>query len=180
MLPLGCESLSLLSNPDERGSLTELFRADWGVTPAPVQWNLWNCERDSLRGVQVHLHNWDYVIITAGKMDLGLVDLRKESPTFQRRCLIRLEAADLQAFRIPPGVGHGCYFPETASALVGLTELWSVGNYLGCFWNDPDLDLNWKTEDPRLSAQDRNAPPLREIMPALDAHDFKLQRYLQP
>jgi len=173
-LPLGCKRFPLAPHSDERGSLVELFREEWGVGLSPVQWNLVHSEPHTLRGFHVHLENFDYLSVISGTMDLRIVDLRKDSSTFGDSFHLLLQASSPEAVVVPPGVGHAFYFSEKASHIYGLSEHWSLAHHLGCRWDDPDLGLGWSIKNPLLSEQDRNAPSLAEIKPVLDARAFDL------
>lgn len=173
-LPLGCKRLQLSPHLDERGSLVELFREEWDLGVSPVQWNLVHSEPHTLRGFHVHLKNYDYLCVISGSMDLRLVDLRKDSPTFGDGFNLLLQASSPEAVVVPPGVGHAFYFSEGASHIYGLSEHWSRAHHIGCRWDDPDLGLGWSIKNPLLSDQDQSAPSLKEIKPVLDARAFDL------
>src|SRR6266550_587769 len=54
---------SLQTHHDERGSLTELFRASWETGIDAVQWNHSVSKARVLRGVHVHVKHADYLIL---------------------------------------------------------------------------------------------------------------------
>jgi len=95
-------------------------------------------------------------MVASGSLLLGLSDLRADSLSKGVSETIELKPL-VQAILIPPGVGHGLYFPEPATLVQAVSHNWSMDDELGCRWDDPDLDLDWTCEDPLMSDQDRNA-----------------------
>lgn len=166
--PLGVILRDLVSHRDERGCLTEVFRAKWAGDEAFVQWNFVDSNRNTLRGVHVHPMHSDYLVVLQGRLMLGLHDLRRWSPTFHLSCLIEMRGEQLQGAFIPPGVAHGFYFPEKTRYVYGVTDYWNHSDELGCLWNDPQLSIQWPATAPVLSQRDREASSLPELMDLLD------------
>ena len=172
----GVTSTTLTSHGDRRGSLTEFFRTNWENRYYPVQWNMTTSSPLVLRGVHVHLTHWDYLVLAHGRMQLGLCDLRRNSPTFMKSCIAELDAGNKVGWSIPPGVAHGFYFPIDTILIYGVSAYWSVKDEFGCRWDDPDLGLGWDVSDPILSPHDAAAPSLSILMQTVDAFDFPLER----
>ena len=168
-LPAGAFVRDLVPRGDDRGVLTELYRADWGSLPVPNQWNLVRSSPNALRGVHIHQEHEDYLIVLEGTMLLGLHDLRKDQPTYGRSALVDLRGEKLQAAFVPIGVLHGFYFAEAATYVYGLTRCWTPADDLGCRWNDPDLELAWPVKKPLLSERDAKAPSLADLKKLLAA-----------
>ena len=89
-LPQGVSLRSLQTHHDERGSLTELFRASWDIGIDAVQWNYCESEANVLRGVHMHVKHADYLILLRGRASIGLRDLRPGSPTEGLTALVTL------------------------------------------------------------------------------------------
>lgn len=166
-IPYGVILRDLASHRDERGSLTEVFRASWAGDEAFIQWNLVDSNPNTLRGVHVHPVHADYLVALEGCLMLGLHDLRKWSPSFRRSCLVALRGEQLQGAFIPPGVAHGFYFADKTRYVYGVTDYWNPADELGCRWNDPQLAIEWPATDPLLSQRDREAASLQALMDAL-------------
>src|SRR5204863_6404317 len=113
-VPVGVELHRLRTHRDPRGSFTEVFRQEWDVDLAPVQWNAVHSEAGTLRGVHVHVHHDDYLVVLKGRASVGLRDLREGSPTQRRSVLLELDEDSLSALVIPHGVAHGFYFHESS------------------------------------------------------------------
>lgn len=166
-LPQGVSLRSLQTHHDERGSLTELFRASWETGIDAVQWNYCESEARVLRGVHVHLKHSDYLILLRGSASIGLRDLRIGSPTESMTALVEMQGRKLHALTIPPGVAHGFYFHEPSSHLYAVSEYWDQRDELGCHWADPALEINWPQVAPLISARDAALPSLGELVESL-------------
>ena len=165
---------SLVSHQDERGEFTELFRNEWVDTPPPVQWNLVRSRPGVLRGVHVHVRHDDYLVVLRGSLILGTCDLRESSPDFLRSQRVEISGTRLTLVTIPTGIAHGFYFPEPTDYVYAVTHYWNPqGDALGCFWNDPGLNVAWPTSDPELSERDRKAKSLSELLSELSSRRDK-------
>lgn len=156
---------------DERGVFTELFRAEWESTCAPVQWNVAQSHAGVLRGVHVHAKHHDYLVVLSGVLVLGLHDIRSDSLARGRSCTLTLDAATPQALSIPAGVCHGFYFPVPSVHVYGVTAYWDPRDELGCRFDAPELGLAWPNATPRLSARDQHAGSYRQM-----CHSFAAER----
>jgi dTDP-4-dehydrorhamnose 3,5-epimerase len=159
----GVDLVPLQPFPDDRGTFVEFFREEWGVGPAPVQWNVVRSQANVLRGVHVHHAHHDFLTVATGTLLLGLYDLRPDSPTHGVSCFVTLSGDDPHAAAIPPGVCHGFYYPEPTVHIYGVTEYWSPDDELGCRYDAPELGLDWPTASPTLSAKDRDAVTFEQM-----------------
>jgi dTDP-4-dehydrorhamnose 3,5-epimerase len=166
-LPQGVRLRSLQTHHDQRGSLTELFRASWETGVEVVQWNYTESEARVLRGVHVHVKHADYLILLRGSASIGLRDLRIGSPTEGMTALIEMRGTKLHALTIPPGVAHGFYFHEPSAHLYAVSEFWDELDELGCHWADPALEIDWPEAAPLISTRDAALPSLQELLGSL-------------
>lgn len=166
-LPQGVSLRPLQAHHDERGSLTELFRASWETGIDAVQWNYVESKGAVLRGVHLHIKHSDYLIILSEHATIGLRDLRRNSTTEGLTALIEMHGNDPHALTIPPGVAHGFYFHEPTAHIYGVSEFWNAQDELGCHWADPALEINWPNAAPVISARDAALPSLRELVESL-------------
>lgn len=167
-IPSGVILHDLVTYCDERGSLTEVFRAMWAEDEEFVQWNFVESGINTLRGVHVHPVHSDFLVVLQGCLMLGLHDLRKWSPTFRVSCLVELRGNQMQGVFIPPGVAHGFYFPEQTRFIYGVSDYWNPSDELGCLWSDPQISIPWPATNPILSQRDREAGSLQKLMDLLD------------
>ena len=159
---------ALHTNTDDRGSLIELFRQEWSLTNAPVQWNAVRSEPGVLRGLHCHWRHTDLLTVITGELVLGLVDLRPGSPTEGLAELLRIPALST-AVAVPPGVGHGFYFEQPTCMAYGVSDYWSHDDELGCRWDDAELGIPWPCSSPALSERDRSAGSLATLRAAIAA-----------
>lgn len=156
-LPDGCRIQRLTTFPDERGAFTEIFRNAWFDSPTPLQWSLSRNTANALRGVHVHAKHWDYVSIIAGRMLLGLHDMRPISATRSQSVFLELSDAEPLVVSIPPGVAHGFYFREAGVNLTASSRYYDPPDHMRCRWDSPELNLDWPCSAPLLSPQDEAA-----------------------
>jgi dTDP-4-dehydrorhamnose 3,5-epimerase len=170
VLPAGVSLHPLTTHADDRGSFTELFRAEWPTGVRPVQWNAVRSAPDVLRGVHVHVVHADYLTVVHGHATVALRDLRRDTPTPGLATTVDLRADDMAAIAIPPGVAHGFWFREPSIHVYAVTAYWDLRDELGCHWADPALGLPWEPPDPQLSPRDAAAAPLSALLEALEPH----------
>ena len=90
------------------GHLTEVFRADWGVTEAPVvQVNLTTTFPGRIRGWGIHRFLVDRLFAATGSFCIVCYDGRRGSPTFGRINEFIVGERNQGLVVIPPGVYHG-------------------------------------------------------------------------
>jgi len=162
-LPLGASLRGLTSRHDPAGSEVQLHCRHWGAGAQPVQWNLVSSRANTLRGVHVHIVQWDYLHVAHGEMLLGLHDMRPWSASHGTSSLVSLTGDAPSAVVIPPGVAHGFYFAAAAQYFYAVSHYWDQTDELGCRWDDPALNLAWPIADPLLSARDRAAGSYRDL-----------------
>jgi dTDP-4-dehydrorhamnose 3,5-epimerase len=165
-LPDGVLVRPLVPHGDERGSLAEVFRADWTPSGALRQWNLVQSLGNVMRGVHVHPQHADYLLVLSGTLMLGLHDLRPDDPAARKSAILTLTGNDPATIYIPAGVCHGFWFPEPTTYVYGLSKGWNPSEELGCRYDDPALGLDWPVRTtPILSPRD-----------ATPAHDYAAMR----
>lgn len=170
-LPPGVVIRDLEVHDDPRGALSEIFREDWRVGPPAVQWNYVLSLAGSLRGVHVHPRHTDYLTLVAGRMLLGLNDVRRSSARFGQGLVVELRGDRLQTVHIPPGVAHAFYFPEGGVLMNGVSHHWSPDDEIACRWDSPELGLDWSVVDPILSAKDAAAGGYAEMVAGFAARE---------
>jgi len=90
------------------GHLTEAFRADWGITDAPVvQVNLTTTFPGRVRAWGLHRYTLDRLFAATGSLCIVCYDARRGSPTFGCFNEFMLGERNQGLVVIPPGVYHG-------------------------------------------------------------------------
>jgi dTDP-4-dehydrorhamnose 3,5-epimerase len=65
---------------------------------------------------------------------------------------------------IPKGFAHGfAVLSQMALVYYKCSDYYNPDGERGLFWDDPELGINWKVEDPIVSEKDQNQPLLDEI-----------------
>ena len=100
---------------------------------------------------------------TKGRILDIAVDLRKSSSTYKKWVSVELNADNKKHLYIPAGFGHAALTLEDDSTIV-----MRIDNHFDSFlskaiqYNDPALALSLDVTNPILSAQDINAPLLKD------------------
>ena len=91
------------------------------------------------------------------------VDLRKGSPTYKKWVAVELSAENKRQLLIPRGFGHGFVtLTDDVEFLYKEDNLYNPSTDRNILWNDPELGIDWRVENPILSEKDRTAPLLRD------------------
>jgi dTDP-4-dehydrorhamnose 3,5-epimerase len=146
---------------DDRGFFREYLRLNElesaiGRPVKLVQANHSRSVQRVLRGV--HVATYDKLIyIVNGIVQMALIDLRPDSPTFQKQEYFEAGENSRRTVFIPAGIGNSFY---TVSPQVDY--IYFVGEYYDpakeqtIRWNDPDLNIPWTDPEPIVSARDRD------------------------
>ena len=164
----GVMTVPLQAFGDERGRFMETFHKGWfpGVNLDRLQSNRSDSAAGVLRGLHYHFKQVDYWCPVRGELRVGLVDLRRSSPTYLRSATIDMDGDNPMGLFIPEGVAHGF------AALSDCTLIYIVNNYydggadeFGIAWNDPQVTIDWGVTNPALSGRDQNNPLIADIPP---------------
>ncbi len=155
---------------DQRGFFLETYQleryASHGILRPFVQDNLSRSARGVLRGL--HLQNpltqGKLVNVLRGRVLDVAVDVRRGSPTFGRHVAVELSDENRRQLWVPRGFAHGfVVLSESADFAYKCDNIYSPEDEIVVRWNDPELGIDWKIENPSLSARDAAAPVLRDI-----------------
>jgi dTDP-4-dehydrorhamnose 3,5-epimerase len=167
---LDCAVVPAKPNPDARGCLYEIYRAEWPGGFPTVQWNACISKAGVVRGVHVHVDYDEYYTLLVGRGVLGLHDIRRESPTFGCSVTIDWRAEDRCAVSIPRGVAHVLWFIEDAVLAFGLSSYWSAElDVVGCRWDDPALALEIPDGAKLLSERDSDSGSYAEMVQSYES-----------
>src|SRR3984957_11533939 len=155
---------------DPRGFFLEHYHAEryaaYGVSGPFVQDNLSRSARGVLRGL--HLQNprpqGKLVGVMRGRVLDVAVDVRVGSPTFGKHVAVELSDENFRQLWIPRGFAHGfTVLSDTADFLYKCDALYSPSDEITIRWDDPQLNIDWRTSNPSLSARDAAAALLKDI-----------------
>lgn len=103
------------------------------------------------------------VRVVSGTVFDVAVDIRQGSPTFAKWVGVELSAANQLQLWIPPGFAHGfSVTSSSAEVLYKCTTLYESENDRGILWNDPEIGVDWRIDQPLLSEKDASLPLLRD------------------
>jgi len=157
---------------DERGYFFEAFSSplynELGLETGFVQDNESKSKKGVLRGL--HFQNPPYAqgklvrVVHGSVLDVA-VDLRKKSPAFGQWHAVKLSDENKVMYWIPAGFAHGFLTLEDDTILLyKCTSLYN-NEAEGCIrWDDPDLAINWKIENPLVSDKDRKGSLFKDYV----------------
>ena len=151
---------------DDRGRFTETFRKEWFPQRAwaNVQSNRSDSRAGVLRGLHYHFNQVDYWYLAAGRVRVGLADLRRSSPTFRATGTLDLDADTNRGLFIPCGVAHGFLALTDATLFYTVDNYYDGGDEFGLAWDDPDVVVSWQpAAAPILSGRDAANPRFAAI-----------------
>ena len=113
--------------PDDRGYFLEVIRIGQGLAAAfpaaSTQVSAALSYPGTIKAFHYHQRQTDFWAPTAGMLQVALVDLRSDSPTFGARNTMYVGAQRPWQILIPPGVGHGYkVIGESPALLVYVTN----------------------------------------------------------
>jgi dTDP-4-dehydrorhamnose 3,5-epimerase len=156
---------------DERGFFVECYQEpryrDAGIELPFVQDNHSRSQYGVLRGLhfQRNRPQGKLVRVTRGAVYDVAVDIDPESPTCGEYVGVELTADNHLQLWIPPGYAHGfCVLSDVADFQYKCTELYFPEEEGGLIWNDPDVNIPWPVETPKLSEKDLRNPSLRTLL----------------
>jgi dTDP-4-dehydrorhamnose 3,5-epimerase len=158
---------SLAPNVDERGAFVDIFKSGWNPSFVPRQWSVVRSHANVLRGPHFHLEHDEYFLLLEGKAFVGLRDIRPDSPTRDRSCLIEVDGSFPEAIVFPRGFVHGWYFATESLHVQSVSDVYEryhAHDNLGVLWSDPALEIPWPCSDPILSARAATFPLLSALL----------------
>lgn len=138
--------------PDDRGYFLEVLRLGNGLAsrfdPATTQVSAACNYPGIIKAFHYHLEQTDFWVPMQGMLQVALVDLRPESPTFGAKNTIYAGQMRPWQILIPPGVGHGYkVIGPHPSALVYVTDRFYNPRDEGRIaYNDPQIAYDWELQ----------------------------------
>ena len=154
---------------DDRGFLLETYRyekyLEQNLKTPFVQDNHSHSGSNVLRGLhyQIQRPQGKLIMAVTGEIFDVAVDLRASSPTFGQWFGTVLSAKNHRQLFVPPGFAHGFYvLSDQVDVWYKCTEYYYPEHNRGILWSDPQVGIDWPSEDPKLSEKDQKAPTLKE------------------
>lgn len=156
---------------DERGYFFESYNKNSfinsGLPSEFVQDNQSMSQKNVLRGL--HFQNPPFAqgklirVIKGSVLDVA-VDIRKSSATYGKSVVINISEYNKTMFYIPEGFAHGFLTLEDYTIFsYKCTHFFNKESEGSLLWNDKNLQIDWKIENPILSEKDKTAPTFIEF-----------------
>lgn len=159
---------------DPRGFFLETFSAaryERSGIPGPfVQDNHSRSLKGTVRGLHLQVNRPQGKLMRAvsGSMLDVAVDVRVGSPTFGRWTGAVLSGDNFRQLYVPPGFAHGfAVISDVVDVEYKCTDYYVPEDEITIAWNDPAIGIEWPVAEPTLSARDRAAKTLSDLMDRL-------------
>ena len=152
---------------DERGFFARTFCQHefeaHGLNPQVAQCSVsFNKKKGTLRGLHYQVAPYEEAKVlrcTMGAIFDVVLDLRRDSPTFQQWIGVELTVDNRRMLYIPAGCAHGFEtLADDTEVLYQMSEFFHPEAARGLLWNDPKFGIEWPLEPVVMSAKDRNYP----------------------
>ena len=118
----GVRLASLAVWPDDRGYFLEVLRLGRGLAhnfaPVELQVSASQSYPGTVKAFHYHQLQTDCWTVPVGSLQVALVDLRRQSPTYARKNTLYVGLGRPWQILIPPGVAHGYKVIGTEAALM--------------------------------------------------------------
>lgn len=157
---------------DGRGYFFESYNAEryksYGITDNFVQDNQSCSSKGVVRGLHFQLPPFAQSklvrVLRGAALDVA-VDIRAGSPTYGKYFSVLLTAENMLQFYIPVGFAHGFTALEDDTVF-----FYKCGNFYNkasernIIFNDPDINVDWQTDNPLTSEKDSAGVRLRDFI----------------
>ncbi len=156
---------------DNRGYFFESYNKETFLKAGIDEHFVQDNESKSMKGVLRGLHfqkpphaQGKLVRVVKGAVLDVAVDLRRSSPTFGQWDSVELTETNKWMYWIPAGFAHGFVTLEDNTVFsYKCTNVYNKESEASILWDDPTLNIDWKTEHPILSEKDQIGIPFREF-----------------
>lgn len=148
---------------DHRGFFARTFCADefeaHGLKSTIAQCNLsYNQKKGTLRGMHYQIppvSETKVVSCIRGAIYDVIIDLRPDSPTYQRHIAVELTAENRRALYIPEMFAHGFQtLTDDTEVLYQMGEFYTPGYDRGIRYDDPAFGIDWRLPVTTISERD--------------------------
>lgn len=147
---------------DERGYFFEDYNEkrfkEAGITDVFVQDNQSFSKKGVIRGLHFQCPPFaqsKLVRVIKGRALDVAVDIRKGSPTYGKHHSVELSGDNFLQFYIPTGFAHGFVALEDDTIFAyKCGEFYNKASEASILFNDPDLNIDWKTDPSVISEKD--------------------------
>ena len=156
---------------DDRGYFFESYQEEkyFNTIKAAnfVQDNISRSVRNTIRGLHYQVGAYAQgklcQVLYGRALDIA-VDIRHGSPYFGKHVSFELSDENKNQLYIPPGFAHGfSVLSETAIFSYRCTQYYNKDSERTLLYNDPELHVDWKIEQPILSVKDQEGTLLKNL-----------------
>ena len=156
---------------DSRGFFFESYSKkgyeEFGIPDDFVQDNISKSKKGTVRGLHYQVGEKAQGklchVIEGEVLDVA-VDIRFNSPTFGKHFSLILDSEKKFQLWIPAGFAHGfSVLSDEAIFYYKCTDYYSKAHERTILFNDPDLKIDWKIENPIVSEKDLSSSKFNDI-----------------
>ena len=156
---------------DARGYFFESYNQkkyeDAGLNFSFVQDNISKSQKGTVRGLHYQIGKNAQgklcQVLTGSVLDVA-VDIRSGSPTFGKHFSVELTGENHKQIWIPPGFAHGfSVLSDDTIFSYKCTAFYSKVDERAILFNDADLKIDWKIDNPTISEKDLKAELFKDI-----------------
>lgn len=153
---------------DKRGSFTKVYNRDVfqknGLRTDFCEMYYSVSSKNVIRGMHFQVPPFEHaklVHVVQGTIDDVVVDLRADSPWYQKALCLRMTAEQPSALYIPKGFAHGFLSREDQTIVTYfVTSGYDAACDQGILWDS--IDYDWGIENPIVSERDQSFPMMSE------------------
>lgn len=152
---------------DERGFFARSWCADefqkQGLNPRLVQCSIsFNKKRGTLRGMHYQAEPFEeakLIRCTMGALYDVIIDLRSDSPTYEKWFSVELTSQSRRSLYVPEGFAHGFQtLVDNTEVFYQMSETFHSEFVRGFHWNDPTFAITWPLAEKTISTRDQSLP----------------------
>lgn len=156
---------------DDRGFFARMFCreefAQHGLVPDVMQGNMsWNKTKGTLRGMHYQHHPYQetkFIRCTRGAIYDVIIDLRKDSPTYEQWIGVELTAENRTALFVPKDFAHGFItLQDDTEVFYLVSQSYQPGAEGGIRWDDPRFNIEWPMQPSCVSPKDAAWPDYKD------------------
>jgi len=154
---------------DNRGFFKETYNKerfhDHGISFNFVQDNFSFSSKNVVRGLHFQKRNPQGKLVWCpyGSVLDIILDINPASDTFGQHISVELLDQKHLSVWIPPGYAHGfSVISDSAMFCYKCTELYDPNDEDGIIWNDKDIGIDWRVDEPLISSKDSNFQTLKD------------------
>ncbi len=156
---------------DSRGWFYESYHQarfkEHGILTEFVQENQSFSTKGVVRGLHLQLNphaQSKLVTVIDGKIRDVVVDLRPTSKTFKQVYYCELDSVKRNYLLVPEGFAHGFAAMEDTIFSYKCSDFYNKESETGIIWNDPELQIDWQTDNPIISEKDQQLQTLEQFL----------------